>query len=115
MLTAFDGIDRSLRISLKINVGHQNLAPYITVAQTTWASSAATPFIVSGITFNDTDASFFQEMFVLSLVSADGALVDDSLGQLTLIPLPASCQQNSNFNVHSFPSFSFSSFPMFLF
>lgn len=56
-----------MRISLKINVKHINLAPWVNVAQPNWTSTATKPVLITGVSMNDTDASFYQESFTLSL------------------------------------------------
>lgn len=69
----YDNIDQSLRISLKVNVKHINLGPVVQISQPNWNSSTGSPVIVTGVSINDTDASFYKETFVLSLTKADGS------------------------------------------
>jgi hypothetical protein len=94
----YDGIAKSDRISLKINVKHINLAPWVNVLQPSWNASSASAVIITGVSMNDTDASFYEETFRLSLADVNGNT--PTTGGIGLINYnDADCEQVHNFTV----------------
>eukprot|EP00026_Physarum_polycephalum_P000486 Phypoly_transcript_00487.p1 GENE.Phypoly_transcript_00487~~Phypoly_transcript_00487.p1 ORF type:complete len:1495 (+),score=338.32 Phypoly_transcript_00487:159-4487(+) len=99
-ISGYDGIAKSDRISLKINVKHINLAPWVNVLHPDWNASSSSAVIITGVSMNDTDASFYQETFRLTLTDLSGN--PPASGNLKLINAnEGDCEEMaSNFTVN---------------
>jgi hypothetical protein len=50
-----------------------NAAPIVSIEQPNWNATTGSAVIITGVSINDTDASYFKETFLISLTKADGS------------------------------------------